>query len=364
VNDALALVLAVVLLAANAFFVGAEFALISTRREQLEPHVAAGTRGARTALKAVEQVSLMMAGAQLGITICSLGLGAVAEPAVAHLVEQPLQAAGVPEVLVHPIAFAIAMTIVVGLHMVLGEMVPKNIALAGPARSALLLGPPLFTVVRVLRPVIAALNHLSNAVLRLIRVEPKDEVTSAYTADQVHDLVAESHDEGLLDEEGRQLLSGALEFEQQTAARVTLPAVELVTVTPDVTAGELRQLCVRTGFSRFPVVEGREMLGYVHVKDLTSTDRHPTDSPLPPSLVRPLATVHAGSPLHEVLATMQADGSHMGLVVRDDGSTAGVVALEDVLEELVGEVRDGTRNADTQSQDHTGQGSKRMPSSP
>lgn len=342
-NDALAVALAVLLLAGNAFFVGAEFALISTRREQLEPKVAAGTRGARTALKAVEQVSLMMAGAQLGITICSLGLGAVGEPAVAHLLERPFAAAGMPEELLHPIAFTLALMIVVGLHMVLGEMVPKNIALAGPARSALLLGPPLFAVVRLLRPVIAALNHLSDAVLRLIRVEPKSEVTSAYTSEQVQDLVAESHDEGLLDEEEHQLLTGALHFEERTAAAVTLPRDRLVTVTPQATAGELRDLCVRTGFSRFPVLDGDDVDGYVHVKDLAATDRYLPDSPLPAELVRPLATVRAGERLHDVLAAMQAGGSHMGRVEDDTGRLVGVVALEDVLEELVGEVQDATQ---------------------
>ena len=344
-NDALAVVLAVLLLAGNAFFVGAEFALISTRREQLEPEVAAGTRGARTALKAVEQVSLMMAGAQLGITICSLGLGAVGEPAVAHLLERPFAAAGMPEELLHPVAFTLGLMIVVGLHMVLGEMVPKNIALAGPARSALLLGPPLFAVVRVLRPVIAGLNSLSDGVLRLIRVEPKSEVTSAYTADQVQDLLAESHDEGLLDDEEHQLLTGALQFQERTAASVTLSPVDLVTVTRQATAGELRDLCVRTGFSRFPVVDGEALGGYVHVKDLAATDRYLPDSALPATLVRPLATVLADSPLHDVLATMQAGGSHMGRVEDSRGRTLGVVALEDVLEELVGEVQDATRGA-------------------
>ena len=342
-NDALAVALAVFLLAGNAFFVGAEFALISVRREQLEPKVAAGTRGARTALKAVEQVSLMMAGAQLGITICSLGLGAVGEPAVAHLLERPFAAAGMPEELLRPIAFALALTIVVGLHMVLGEMVPKNIALAGPVRSALLLGPPLFAVVRLLRPVIAALNHLSDAVLRLIRVEPKSEVTSAYTAEQVQDLVAESHGEGLLDEEEHQLLTGALDFQERTAAAVTLRSDQLVTVTSQATAGQLRDLCVSTGFSRFPVVDETGISGYVHVKDLAATDRYPPDSPLPDELIRPLITVTADSPLHDVLATMRAGGSHLGRVENHRGETVGVLALEDVLEELMGEVQDATR---------------------
>jgi CBS domain containing-hemolysin-like protein len=189
---------AVVLLLANAFFVGAEFALISARRSSIEPLAEAGSRRARTTLAAMERVSLMMAGAQLGITVCSLGLGAV-EPAVAHLLEPVFEALRVPGALVHPISFAIALAVVVALHVVIGEMVPKNLALAGPDRAALALTPPLAAVVRVLRPVIVVLNALANGVLRLLRVAPKDEVTSSFTRDEVAGLFDQSRAGGLLD---------------------------------------------------------------------------------------------------------------------------------------------------------------------
>jgi len=154
--DGWAIAVAVALLAGNAFFVGAEFALIAARRTQIEPRAAEGSRAARLTLRAMERVSLMMAGAQLGITMCSLGLGAIGEPAVAHVLEIPLGALGVSGALLHTIAFAIALAIVVFLHMVLGEMVPKNIAIAGPERSALVLGPALYGVVTVLKPLICS----------------------------------------------------------------------------------------------------------------------------------------------------------------------------------------------------------------
>ena len=291
----------------------------------------------------MEQVSLMMAGAQLGITICSLGLGAVGEPAVAHLLERPFAAAGRAGRSCCTRSRSCSRWWSCWLHIVLGEMVPKNIALAGPDRAALLLGPPLCAVVRLLRPVIVALNALSNAALRLLRVDPKSEVASAYPPTRCRTSSASHADEGLLDEDEHQLLTGALRFEERTASAVTLPADRLVTVTPQATAGELRELCVRTGFSRFPVVDGDDLAGYVHVKDLAATDRYLPDGQLPPSLVRPLATVSAHSPLHDVLATMQAGGAHMGRVEDGRGQAVGVVALEDVLEELVGEVQDATR---------------------
>lgn len=204
------LALAVLLLAGNAFFVGAEFALISARRSQIEPIAAAGSRRARIVLDDMRHLSLMLAGAQLGITVCSLGLGAVAEPAVAHLIERGAGAVGLPDWLLHPVAFAIALGIVVSCHMVIGEMVPKNIAIAAPERAALLLGPAMAAVVRVARPLIWLLNHLANAVLRLTGVEPKDEMTAAYTPDEIAGLLAESHAEGLLQPEEHELLTHAL----------------------------------------------------------------------------------------------------------------------------------------------------------
>ncbi|MDD9205830.1 CNNM domain-containing protein, partial [Georgenia sp. 10Sc9-8] len=204
-----ALVVFVVLLLGNAFFVGAEFALVSARRTQIEPRAAEGGRAARVALKGMENVSLMMAGAQLGITACSLGLGAVGEPAVARIIEVPFVAAGMPSGLVHPVALVISLVIVVFLHMVLGEMVPKNIALAGPDRAALVLGPVHYGIVWVLRPVIWLVNELANLILRALKVEPKDEVTSAFTREEVAGFVAESGREGLLDDDELTLLTGA-----------------------------------------------------------------------------------------------------------------------------------------------------------
>jgi CBS domain containing-hemolysin-like protein len=344
-SDTVAIALAVALLAGNAFFVGAEFALVSARRTQIEPLAAGGSRRARTTLRAMEDVSLMMAGAQLGITICSLGLGAVGEPAVAHVLERPLEAAGLPEALLHPIAFAVALAIVVFLHMVLGEMVPKNIALAGPERSALALGPPLYRVVTVLRPVIWTLNQGANVVLRAMRVQPKDEVTSAFSHEEVSGFIGEAHREGLLDEREHELLSGALQFRERQAGDVALPFADLVTVAHDVTVNQLEALCADSGFSRFPVRDARaELTGYVHLKDLLATPHEQRDRPIPASAIRPLPTVRRDERVRSVLSTMQRRGAHLARVEdAADGRTLGVVALEDVLEELVGEVRDAAQ---------------------
>ena len=335
-----AIVLSLVLLGANAFFVGAEFALVSARRTAIEPRAQAGSRAAKITLRAIESVSLMMAAAQLGITICSLGLGYLGEPAIAHIIEGPLATLGVSDGLVHPIAFAIALSIVTFLHVVLGEMVPKNLALAGPDRAALVLGPPLAFVVRVMRPAIAFLNAIANATLRLAGVRPQDEVTSAFTRDEVAGLVEQSRREGLLDPHEGRLLVGALKFEQRDARSVLLPTQDLVTVHETVTPAELEQLAARTAYSRFPVCRDGELIGYLHLKDVIEFANVHRNRPIARSWIRPLPTVAHSDRLRKILATMQQSGAHLARVVADAAGTVGVVALEDVLEELVGEIRD------------------------
>lgn len=336
-----ALIVAVALLAFNAFFVGAEFALISARRSQIEPKAQAGSRVARTTLRAMENVSLMMAGAQLGITICSLGLGAVGEPAIAHLLEPLLHDIGLPAAFLHPIAFVIALVVVVFLHVVLGEMVPKNIAIAGPDRSALLLSPPLFGVVAVLRPVIVGLNAIANGTLRLLRVEPKDELSSTYTREEVAALVEESRGEGLLEAGEYDRLAGALGFTEKTVTTVLMPPETLATVLRGSAPADVEALCAATGFSRFPVASAEgDLIGYLHIKDALEPDERRRHEPIDDRWIRPFAPVTADSLLHEALETLQRRGAHMAKVVDASGHTLGLATLEDVIEELVGEIRD------------------------
>ena len=346
-SDLTGVLLAVFLLFANAFFVGAEFALISARRSQIEPLAQAGSRMARTTLNAMEHVSLMMAGAQLGITICSLGLGAVGEPALAHLIEPAFHAMHVPDQWLHPIAFVIAMSIVVFLHVVLGEMVPKNIAIAGPDRAALILGPPMYGVVTVLRPVIVGINLLANGILRVVGVEPKDEVSSTFTREEVAALVEESHGEGLIAEDEYDRLSGALGFTEKTVASVMMRPDSLATVVRGSTGADVEALCAATGFSRFPVVsdvDGAELVGYLHIKDVLEPDEERRLRPVADRWIRPFATVTEEMLLHDALEVLQRRGAHMARVVDAEGRTLGVAALEDVIEELVGEIRDAAHS--------------------
>lgn len=338
-----AVLIAVLLLAANAFFVGAEFALVSARRDRLEAMAERGVVRARTVMLAAENTSLMMAGAQLGITLCTIGLGALGEPTVAHFLELALHPLGLPAAVLHTVAFVIALVIVSILHIVLGEMVTKNIAIAAPERTAVILTPALVGWVRMIRPVISLLNTWANGVLRLLGVEPRDEVDSAHTPEELATLIADSRREGLLDQAEHRRLTKTLYSAERTVTDVLVPLERVETVPYPPRVGDIEAAVVRTGFSRYPVrmPDGR-LNGYLHVKDvLDQADADPS-TPVPTHRVRGLPEIPADSRLDEALAALRRARSHVAKAVSPDRTVLGIVALEDLVEEYVGTVRDAT----------------------
>ncbi|MGH3897080.1 MAG: hemolysin family protein [Pseudonocardiaceae bacterium] len=342
-----AALVALLLLAANAFFVGAEFALISARRDRLESMAKRSVHRARTVIRAGENLSLMLAAAQLGITICSLGLGSLGEPVVAHQLEWLAGPLGVPDAVLHTVSFVIALGIVTVAHILLGEMVPKNIAIAGPERTALWMVPPLVAWMRLVRPVIAILNWIANHVLRAFGVQPRDELESAYSPDELANLIADSSREGLLDSQEQRRLTQTLSTMERTVADVAIPISGLTTVPAEPTLGDIELAVAQTGFSRFPLRDGQlgtdeQLVGYLHVKDVLELFGRPPDTPVTPGSVRPLPDVQSTAKLDEAVALLRRSRSHLGRVVGPAGATEGVVALEDLVEEYVGTVRDAT----------------------
>ncbi|MEU3959808.1 hemolysin family protein [Streptomyces buecherae] len=332
---AVQLLIGLLTLVVNAYFVGAEFALISVRRSQIEPHAEQGDRRARSVLWGLEHVSALMAAAQLGITLCTLVLGIVAEPAIAHLLEPVFHAVGVPDGLTHPIAFVIALAVATYMHMLFGEMVPKNVALAEPVRSALLLGPPLVAMSRALRPVIFTVNAFANALLKLLRVEPKNEVAASFSDADLARMVADSSEAGLLDDRATERLRDALELGRRPVRDVVLSVDRVVTARLGVTPEQLETLSAESGFSRFPVIdEGGRILGYLHVKD--ALDARPRDVAFRTEQLRPIARVRAATPLDDVLTAMRGTSTHLAAVIDEHSRLAGLVTMEDVLRELVG----------------------------
>jgi CBS domain containing-hemolysin-like protein len=333
----------VLLLAVNAFFVASEFAVISARRSQIEPLAEEGRRSARVALGAMEHATLMLSTTQLGITVASLLILNVSEPAIHHLLEIPLHLTGLPDEAIGVIAFVIALVIVTFLHVIFGEMVPKNIAFSVPDRAVLLLASPLVFVERVFRPLIFALNGVTNALVRLVGVEPKDEASSTFTIDEVETIVATSRREGTLDDTSG-TLTAAFDFTEKQVAEVAVPLREIVSLPEDATPADLERAVAQSGFSRYILVDGAgEPTGYLHLKDVLELDEDRIERPIPGKFVRRLMNVSATTELEDALAVLRRSRQHLAKVVDESGATQGVLFLEDVIEELVGEVQDATR---------------------
>jgi len=279
----------------------------------------------------------MIAGAQLGVTICSLGLGAIAEPAMAHVLAAPFHAVGVPDAAVHTVAFVIALGIVVFAHTVIGEMVPKNLTLAGPEVAAMWLGPPMLGFCIATKPLLLAMRWLSRQVLRIWRIEATDTIKTVFTAEELAGLVAESRVEGLLDPEEHARIAGALALHDRTVGDAAIPWADVTTVGDDVSPAALETLAAKTGRSRFPMVERgtRRILGFVHVKDVIGLVGAERLAPIARSLVRPLLVLAPDRSLGDALLAMRRGRRHISLI--SDGRTVlGVVTLDDVLTAVVG----------------------------
>lgn len=342
-SNGLAIGLSVLLLVLNSLFVGAEFSLLSSRRDRLEALMEQGIPGARTVIRASQEGSLMLTSAQLGITLCSLGLGRLGEPAVAHQLENLARPFAVPQALVNVVAFALALALVVILHVLVGEMVPKNLAIAEPERLALWLVPALVGFVKLARPLIALFNMMANAVLRLLKIQPKAELETAYTSSELAELLVESRREGLLEQSEHRRLAQTLSSIENTVGDVFVPLHELTTLPGNPTLGDVERAVSSTGFSRFPVRAGDgRLLGYLHVKDVLDQAGRDPATLIAPAKVRPLPALRVDARLDEALASLRRSRSHLATAVDGSGKPQGVVALEDLVEEYVGTVRDGT----------------------
>jgi CBS domain containing-hemolysin-like protein len=336
-----ALLVSVLLLALNGFFVAAEFALVAAKRHRLEQAAADGSRGARAALAGTRRLSMMLAGAQLGITLCTLGLGALAKPTVAHLLEPVFTAVGLPEGAAYVIAFVLAVALVGFLHVVVGEMAPKSWAISHPETSAQLLAIPFVGFTTVLRPVLAALNGLANACLRLVNVTPQDELAQVHNPEQLRMLLHTSKEHGTIADAEHELLTAMLEVQSTTVREVMVPIAGIVSVDAgaDARAVELRSL--ETGRSRLPVTgAGGTLVGVVHVRDAAKSTSS-GESATAGSLMSAPLSLPAGTSVLDAIAAMRQRRGHLALVA-DAGRVIGLVTLEDLLEQVIGQFDDET----------------------
>jgi CBS domain containing-hemolysin-like protein len=350
VNAAWALVLSALLLILNAFFVAAEFSLIASKRHRLEAAAAEGSRSARVAVSGVRELSLMLAGAQLGITLCTLGLGALAEPAIAHLLDPVLSALGLPEQAAYGIAFALSLILVVFLHMVVGEMAPKSWSITHPERSAALLALPFRAFTQVVRWPLIGLNMMTNAMLRLLKVDPETELAQAHRPEDLRMLVRQSGEHGLIRPGQQRLLTRMLRLQQTTLSQVMIPRADAVTIGEDATATEVEQLSRESGRSRFPVTDAAgRFTGLVHIREVVRATGAGADPAVRELMTVPLS-LPGDRPVAEAVTAMRAERSQLALVTAaadapDPGAVIGIAALEDLLEEIIGEFEDETDTA-------------------
>jgi CBS domain containing-hemolysin-like protein len=274
--------------------------------------------------------------------MASLLLGAVAEPAVGSILERGLGLFPIPEAVTHGISLVIALLIVVFLHMVIGEMAPKNIVISSPERSATLLALPFRVFVIVFRPLIVVLNGFANRVLRLFRVMPTDALEVGHSAEDLAVIIAAGQEEGVIEDFTHRLLTGAIIFGDLDASEVMIPRPDVVAVSSDSSVTAIEQIMKRTGHSRIPVFSGDldNISGFVHVKDLMRVDDDERDFVIDPGLVRSPLFVPESAHIRAVLDDMRRTRIHFAIVVDEHGSTAGIITMEDIAEELVGEIRD------------------------
>jgi CBS domain containing-hemolysin-like protein len=331
------------LLLANGFFVAVEFALIASRRTKLEAMAERGSARARLAVGSMRHLNLQLSGAQLGITMASLLLGYVAEPTVAGLIEDAIEVFGeVPDGLLHTIGFIVALTIVAFLHMVIGEMVPKNIAIADPERTLLRLSVPNRVYVTIFGPLLRLLTAIANVGVRAFGVEPRDELATAASSQELATMLGASRDEGLIEDVAHQLLTGALHLQDRRVTTVMVPRAGIEWLSRTSTPAEAEALVVSTGLTRL-LVAGHgvdDVLGYLHAKDLLTLSGEARHRPLPLGRVRRMLVVGQETSLDDALLAMQRARLHVALVVDGSGSTVGLASLEDVIEALVGDIRD------------------------
>ncbi len=336
-----AILVTLFLILANGVFVAVEFALVTSRRSKMEKLVKAGNRPAKIGVDLMADLPLSISGAQLGITISSLGLGLVAEPAFAKIIEsiftEPL---GFPSSLSHAIAFGIALFIVVFLHMVLGEMVPKNFALTDPENVLCRVARLHRFFVFIFGPVIWVLNKVSSLMLKPFGVNQVAELGIAYTVQEIHNLIGEVKTSGNMNQTSHDILSGALFFQDQPVSSVMIPWSDVVSVDANLPIGQIQIIAAQSGHSRLPMLLGEKVVGFIHVKDLLYLQESNEQLQLNQNRIRKILVTSTDRTLDELLREMKETQIHFALVKNTSQSIQGIATLEDVLEAIVGDIID------------------------
>ncbi len=328
----------------NAFFVASEFALVSVRRTRIETGAAEGSKSAQAALRLLDNPTLFISAVQLGVTLASLALGWIGEPTVARILEpfaEKIASEGTAGYIAHGAAIVVSFSIITFLHVVLGELVPKMFALEKAETFALFASRPLAVFAKVFSPILWVLNLAGGALGKVLGLKSSLEHTSVYTEEEIRQLVKLSEESGHLNKEERRLINRVFEFSETTVKEAMIPRTEIVGVSENCTVEEIARAFRQNGYSRLPVWRGSldDIAGFIHSKDLMPFLLRPKSFNLEKVLQKPMYIVDTAR-LEDVLRQMQRAKSHFGFVVDEHGGVEGIITLEDLLEEIVGDISD------------------------
>ncbi|MBW3628101.1 MAG: hemolysin family protein [Gemmatimonadetes bacterium] len=340
---ALRLSIALLLVLANGFFVAAEFALVGARRTRIDALADAGNARAKIARGAIQHLDHYISGTQLGITLASLALGWVGESTIAAIIIQLFSGVGSPwdALASHTIAVAIAFGIITFLHIVLGELAPKSLALLFPESVSMWLAGPLIVFAKIFTPFIHFLNGSANLILRTVGLRAPREAERVHRPEEIEMLISQTYEHGLLAQQPVEMIRGVFDLSETTAAEVMTPRTQIMAAANTVSLEELENLLVDSGHSRVPIYEGSvdHIIGVVLARDFWRSRRDRRQWNLA-SLIRTVPFVPETKDLEHLLREMQREGTHIAIVLDEYGGTAGLVTVEDVLEQIVGEIAD------------------------
>ena len=343
--DLLRVFAVILLVLANGFFVAAEFSLVSVRRTRITELVSQGNASAVSVEKALENPDRVIAATQLGITLASLGLGWIGEPALSHWLEPIV---GLFSKIIQPevskgISAGIAFTIITFLHVVVGELAPKSIALQNPEGTSLVVARPTLWTEFIFKPIILALNGTGNLILRMIGIKPASGHQLVHSVEELRMLVSASAEEGVVEADEREMLDAIFDLGDLQVGQVMIPRTEILAVEANTTVEELLSIVTQTTFTKLPVYEDNldQIIGILHVKDLLSILYNPEDrDKIARDLARETIYVPEAIPVYALLHQFRTNRQHIAIALDEYGGTAGLVTLEDLLEEIVGEVSD------------------------
>ncbi len=330
---------ALLLVLMNAIFVAAEFAFVKVRPTRLDELARQGNKLAVMAMACVKNLDTYLSVSQLGITLSSIGLGWLGEPVLARLVEGPLTGLGFSTTVVHTVAFAIAFGVITLVHVILGELVPKSLAIQNAEKISLMLAVPMRMFYRLFLPAIIVMNGMANLLVKMMGSRPAGDMELAHTEEELRMLVSESYKSGHLKESEQELLQNVFDFEKRIAREIIVPRSDVIFLSTETEIEENVKIALASGHTRFPLIAGDtdHVIGMIHIKDLFSLARSGNDMK---EISRDIMYVPEGQHIDRLLRDFQRQRQHMAVVVDEYGGTAGIVTMENVLEELVGEIQD------------------------